>query len=262
MSHSEEPRRADFSERALAFTVDYALFALGWALTLKALEPSETLGTNPLGPLATIVFTALFIVYQAYFSCEGRVSLGKRLLGLRIVGIDLQPLDLAHAVARSIGYLVSQFLTAGFFWALFDPMGRTWHDLPIGSLVLTERPEPRRHLSLTRFATGFLLILFAASWGWKEIWEPRYDKLLTVAEARSGLDEFSQLQRSYKRRHGRYADNIFALSTVSVDPRSFLRGTAALYDHGRVAFKVEKARFIIVARANDVDKTLVAVTGS
>ena len=29
MSHSEEPRRADFSERALAFTVDYALAAKG-----------------------------------------------------------------------------------------------------------------------------------------------------------------------------------------------------------------------------------------
>lgn len=262
MDHSHEPRLADFSERALAFTTDYALFALGWALTLKALDSSEPLGTNPLGPLVTLIFTALFVVYQAYFSCEGRVSLGKRLLGLRIVGLDNHPLDLPHAVVRSIGYLVSQVLTAGFFWSLFDPLGRTWHDLPIGSLVVTERPEPRRRLGLTRFATGALLLLFAASWGWKEVWEPRYDKLMTVAEARSGLDEFSQLQRSYKRRHGRYANNIFALSTVSVDPGGFLRGAAALYDHGRVAFKVENTRFIIVARANDVDKTLVAVTGS
>jgi len=255
-------RPADFSERALAFALDYALCALGWAATLKAFNPSEPLGTNPLGPVATLMWTGLFVVYQAYFSSEGRVSLGKRLLGLRVAGPDGQDLDLSQAIVRSLGYLASQVLTAGFLWALLDPNGRAWHDLPVGSQVLSVRPATSRRLAFSRLAAGSLMIVFAASWSWKGIWAPRYEKIMTVANAQSGLQEFAQLQKIYKLRHGRYAQNMFALAEVSVDPGGFLRGAAALYEKGAVAFRIEPSGFTMVARAHDMDKTLIAVSGS
>jgi len=261
MENISTPRRADFSERALAFAADGALFAAGWALTLKAAAPDVPLPYHPRGAAALLIWGALFLAYQAYFSSEGRVTLGKRLLGLRVVGADGEPLGLLQAVGRSLGYLVSQIFTAGFLWALIDSSGRAWHDLPFGSLVVADGDLTAGRRVGVRMAAGALLTVFAGVWGWQNIWAPRYERIMTVAYARSGLDEYAVLQESYKRGHGRYADNMFALAQVSIDPTGFLRDSAALYDRGRVAITADRERYTIVARANDVDKTLVAISG-
>jgi hypothetical protein len=54
---------------------------------------------------------------------------------------------------------------------------------------------------------------------------------------------------------------MFALATMSIDPRAFLRDAVALYDQGAVSIVADRDHFAIAARANDVDKTLVAVSG-
>lgn len=261
MKNLSTARPAEFSERVLAFAADGALFAAAWALTLKAVAPGEPLFLHPKGAAAFLVWGALFLGYQAWFSSEGRVSLGKGLLGLRVVGPDGEPLGLIAAAGRSLGYLVSQIFTAGFLWALLDPNGRALHDLPFGSLVVADGELAGGRRVVLRLAAGGLLTAFAGVWGWQNIWAPRYERIMTVAYARSGLNEFSTLQESYKRVHGRYADNMFALAQVSVDPTGFLRDTAALYDRGRVAITVDRGHYVIAARANDVDKTLVAISG-
>jgi uncharacterized RDD family membrane protein YckC len=261
MNELSTPRRADFSERALAFVADGALFAAGWALTLKAAGPQEPLFYHPKGAAALLIWGGLFLGYQAWFSSEGRVSLGKRLLGLRVIGADGEPLGLLAAAGRSFGYLVSQIFTAGFLWALVDPSGRALHDLPFGSLVVADADLSSGRRAGLRLAAGGLLTVFAAAWGWQNIWSPRYERIMTVASARSGLDEYAVLQDTYMRLHGRYADNMFALAQVSVDPTGFLRDSAALYDRGAVAIRVDRDHYAIAARANDVDKTLVAISG-
>lgn len=260
MDH-QQLRDADFSERALAFAVDGALFAAAWAVTVKAIDPDLALGANPKGSLAGFLWAAAFLLYQAFFSSEGRVSAGKSLLGLRVTGADGEPLDLARALARTAGYLVSQFFAAGFLWALFDPHGRALHDIPVGSRVVSSLPLTSRRRLGARFAAGLLLVAFAGHWGWENIWRPRYERILTVAYARAGLQEYVQLQESYKQRHGRYAESVFALASVSVDPEGFLRDGVSLYDRGRVAIKADRDHYAMVARANDLDKTLVAVSG-
>ncbi|MBI3565438.1 MAG: hypothetical protein HY079_09610, partial [Elusimicrobia bacterium] len=45
------------------------------------------------------------------------------------------------------------------------------------------------------------------------------------------------------------------------DPQGFLRDGVALFDRGRVAITADQKHFTMVARANDMDKTLVAVSG-
>ena len=254
-------RTADFSERALAFALDGAAFAAVWAAVVKATDPSASLAANPKGAVAGLALSGVFLLYQAWFSCDGRASLGKAALGLRVTGADDQPLDLARSLVRSLGYLISQFFLAGFLWSLFDGEGRALHDLPVGSRVVTDRPFGAARKLAFRAAAGFLLVVFAGHWGWENIWQPRYQRIMTVSYARAGLQEYVQLQESYKAAHGRYADNVFSLATVSVDPQGFLRDGVALFDRGRVAITADQKHFTMVARANDVDKTLVAVSG-
>lgn len=254
-------RRAEFAERGLAFAVDVALFAAIRQVILKAVDPDLPARLNEKGFLVTIALAALFLVYQAFFSCEGRVTAGKRLLGLRVTDGADEPLDLGRAVMRALGYIPSSFLSLGFFWSLVDSHGRAWHDLTAGSRVVSDRPVGRVRGPVLRAAAGLAIALFALGVGWNGIWEPRYLKLMTVARAKAGFNEVKILQTSYHQRNGRYAGSLFALAEVSIDPTGFLRDMAALYDLKAVRVQADQDRWAIAARARDVDSTLVAAHG-
>lgn len=259
--HHHVSRRAEFAERALAFAADYALFAGAWILILKFLDPGLPVLLNEKGTVVVAFLAALFIVYQAIFACDGRATLGKRLLGLRVAGADGEPLDFGRSVMRALAYVPSSFLTLGFFWALIDPNGRAWHDFAAGSSVLTDRPHGGARGAAIRLAAGTLVIAFALASGWNGIWEPRYLKLMTVARAKASLAEVRTLQASYHRRNGRYAGSLYALAEASLDPRAFLRDMAVLYDVKSFRFQADKTGYVVVTRARDVDATLVAVSG-
>lgn len=259
--HPESRRKAEFSERALAFAVDAGLFAAAWALAVKADAPSLPLFVNEHGQGAAWVFAGLFLIYQAFFSCEGRVTIGKSLFGLRVVDSDGEPLELGRAIMRALGYVPSSIFTLGFFWALIDPEGRAWQDHAAGSAVVGDRGLSRSRGSVLRFAAGTLVIAFALTAGWFNIWEPRYLKLMTVAHAKAGLREVGSLQKDYHKRNGRYAGSLFALAEASPDPNGFLRDMAALYDLRGFKLKADAQKWVVAARARDVDATLVASHG-
>ncbi len=259
--HQPVSRKAEFSERVLAFTADYALFAGLWVLILKAVDPGLPVLLNEKGTVAIVCVAALFIVYQALFTCDGRLTLGKSLLGLRVVDADGEPLDFGRSVMRALAYVPSSFLTIGFFWALIDPKGRAWHDFAAGSEVLSGHPAGAGRSLAVRLAAGTLVVAFALAAGWNGIWEPRYLKLMTVAHAKAGLVEVKTLQASYHQRNGRYAGSLFALAEVSLDPQGFLRDMAVLYDLKAFRFKSDRAHWAVATRARDVDSTLIAAHG-
>lgn len=255
------PRKAEFAERALAFAADYALFAGIWYLILKAIDPTLPVFLNEKGTLVTVFLVALFLVYQAFFSCEGRASLGKRLLSLRVADGEGEPLDFGRAIMRTIAYVPSSFFTLGFFWALIDPKGRAWHDLAAGSVVVSDHPFGRVRGPVLRLAAGTLVLAFAFATGWSGIWEQRYLKIMTVAHAKVALGEVKTLQASYHQRNGRYAGSLFALAEVSSDPRGFLREMAILYHLDSFRFKSDESRWAVATRVRDVDSTLIAAHG-
>ena len=259
--HHSAARKAEFSERALAFAADYALFAFAWFIVLKAIDPGLPVLLNEKGTIVTLAAVTLFLVYQAFFSCEGRASFGKHLLGLRVADGHGEPLDLGRAVMRSLGYIPSSFLTLGFFWALVDPNKHAWHDYAAGSDVVSDHPLRGGRRSAFGLAAGFIVIALALAAGWQGIWEPRYLKIMTVAHAQAGLTEVQRLQTTYHQRNGRYAGSLFALAEVSSDPRGFLRDMAALYDLKMFRFKTDREGWAVATRARDVDQTLVAVSG-
>ena len=259
--HHHAARKAEFSERALAFTADCALFAAAWYVVLKATDPGMPVLHNEKGTIVTLALTTLFLVYQAFFSCEGRASLGKQLFGLRVADGRGEPLDLGRAVMRSLGYIPSSFLTLGFFWALIDPNKHAWHDFVAGSDVVSDHALRGGRRSAYQLAAGTAVIALALAAGWHGIWEPRYLKLMTVAHAQAGLTEVQRLQATYHQRNGRYAGSLFALAEVSSNPRGFLRDMAVLYDLKMFRFKTDREGWAVATRARDVDQTLVAVSG-
>jgi uncharacterized RDD family membrane protein YckC len=90
--------------------------------------------------LIPIVFVAFVFLPAAYASSffyswlmlglnDGR-TIGKHVLGIRIVRADGGPIDLGTAAARSGMAIVSSLiLYVGYLWAIWDPERRTLHDI-------------------------------------------------------------------------------------------------------------------------------------
>jgi len=81
-----------------------------------------------------------FALSAAYFVVSwtrGGQTIGMRAWKLRVVGVDGKRLSWPRALLRFIVALVSlAALGAGFWWTLFDPQRRTWHDVAAGTTMV------------------------------------------------------------------------------------------------------------------------------
>jgi uncharacterized RDD family membrane protein YckC len=96
---------------------------------------------------AGIVSVTAFIPLVYFFvlvAVTGR-TIGKSVMGIRVVRADGRPLSAARSLLRAIAYLVSLLpVFAGFVWVLFDRDRRAWHDHIVGSRVVYEPAEVDR----------------------------------------------------------------------------------------------------------------------
>jgi uncharacterized RDD family membrane protein YckC len=242
----ENWRLAGFNERMLAFTIDYALFG-----TLYA--------ASPRGPMWLAIAGGGFLAYSALMSCGGRATLGKWVLGLRVVNADWEPLDAPSAAIRSVTYLVSSVMSLGFITSLFNKGGQAWHDKVAGSYVVAQRVRGGLENALVQLGGVACLSFFLGAWSWQNIYVARLDRQKAVAHGEQGLSEIGMLQRRYHARYGRYATDLESLAKVSVDPEGFVRDMNALYGSQRnIRFKPESKGFRVEARVNDGRGTMVA----
>ncbi|HEY0231901.1 MAG TPA: RDD family protein [Dokdonella sp.] len=83
---------------------------------------------------------ALLVVTAAYFVISwsrGGQTIGMRAWRLRVVSTQDAALSGSRALARFAASLLSLLaLGIGFFWCLFEPERRGWHDLLVGSRVI------------------------------------------------------------------------------------------------------------------------------
>jgi len=80
--------------------------------------------------LSTLVQIAISVTYFVvlYVQLDG-MSVGKKVLGIKVAKLDGTKMDYATAIIRVLGTCVSGFaLWIGYFWMLFDDKKQTWHD--------------------------------------------------------------------------------------------------------------------------------------
>ncbi len=69
------------------------------------------------------------LVYFGYFFSTSGQTVGKRLLGLKVVRVDERPLDWSTGITRYIGYLFSAMVFfLGFLLIAVDPRHQGLHD--------------------------------------------------------------------------------------------------------------------------------------
>ena len=93
---------------------------------------------------ATLSFLFLIGYFAFFWSLVGFTP-GKAVMGLKIVRKDGAKLSFRRSVLRFFAYWISAIpLFLGFFWVLWDPNRRGWHDKIAGTQVLFTPKIPRR----------------------------------------------------------------------------------------------------------------------
>ena len=144
---------AGFVSRLVAFVIDisvltFTLIVLGWVISVIldffGLSPSTTNLNAPnitmrdyIANTITIIlvisipfltFCIWVIYYVGSWVLMGQ-TIGKQLLGLKVVSIDGSPVSIKRGIIRYFGYWVSAIpLFAGYWWVLLDDERRGWHD--------------------------------------------------------------------------------------------------------------------------------------
>jgi uncharacterized RDD family membrane protein YckC len=147
---TRDVRWGGFFRRAFAFLMDcimiivlsvimFALSYIGYKVGLSAYGRSVTWQNSP--PLFFFVTWGSIILSTAYFvvfhGMEGK-TVGKWLLGLRVVGAERGSITYGQALLRWIGTLVFAPFVLGFLWILWSREKRGWHDFLARTWVVRE----------------------------------------------------------------------------------------------------------------------------
>lgn len=141
--------KAGFLSRFIALFIDgIAINVLAWIVTwvftmligMTAESSSDAMALIG-GTMAILLIVILFLfqfLYYGYFWSKDGQSIGKKLMGVKVVSQDGQPLSFLKAGLRgTIGYWISGLVFAlGFIWAAIDANGETWHDKIFGTRVV------------------------------------------------------------------------------------------------------------------------------
>jgi uncharacterized RDD family membrane protein YckC len=84
---------------------------------------------------------ASFLVGAAYYwyflTQQNGQTPGKRMMGIRVIKVNGDPLQAADVIVRYIGYYINSFVFGiGWIWALFDKDSQGWHDKLAGTYVV------------------------------------------------------------------------------------------------------------------------------
>jgi len=259
----DELRPARISDRLVAFFLDLLPFLGGFGVHLfltllrqRAAQPA---------PGTVLHLGALWIALSLAYQFAGNLSggtVGKRLLGLRVVRRDGRPLRVVRSLVRAVGYLLSMPLcNFGFLIAFVHPQSRTLHDLLSGALVVESRAKnPAEAFIVFLAAAGVLSALFAGNL-YFGLHRPLPSDVLAVKKAEAGLGILAQIEEAYKAKNGAYTNSLADLVEASGNPEEFRKAMAAIFEPNFFRVEAGRGRYRISGVAKDHDQTRVVISG-
>lgn len=164
-------------KRLWAFLIDMAVFAvIFWALAQLMNEFTVSL----------VLLVIIWLYYALLESSPWQASLGKRVMGLKVVDKRGRRLTFWKATKRMLSRIVTNFtFYFGFFTAAFDKHHETLHDRLSKSVVISKHadfnPEdyedPQDHaLTMVMVTSVLLAVVFVAGLLWLVVL-PQYQKI-------------------------------------------------------------------------------------
>lgn len=114
-----------FGKRLLAFIIDQLIIFLIF-IVLGVIAGFLNLGNTD---IIQGLFSLIFIIYSTLFIWRSGSTIGKKILKLKVVNGDYQPVSFWQALLReSLGKIVSGILNLGYLWVIIDKKRQGWHD--------------------------------------------------------------------------------------------------------------------------------------
>lgn len=127
----------------LGFTLDIILRFFPIQDIVEAFLPTEGTFAGLLSALA--IFGSLAFITSAYFvliwTLSGGQSVGKALIGLRIVPLDGSKMNFWRSLVRYVAFVISALLLfLGLLWVLVSDRRQGWHDKAARTCVIYDWP--------------------------------------------------------------------------------------------------------------------------
>jgi uncharacterized RDD family membrane protein YckC len=244
--------------------IDTFPFGIGYyaSLILLVVRWHVLPGTPRVFHAAMLVWLAAYVLYHAVGNAIG-CTVGKRLLGLRVVGLDGNRLGIGKAFIRALGLLLisTPLFNLGCLWAFVNPQSRAWHDLLASSQVIESEPQSPAQSSvralLAFLAFGAMLALI----GWFYFFRQTPWDAAAIEKARNGLKVLAQIEEQYKAKNGTYTNRLADLAAASGDVDQFRQAMREIFDPDQFRIRAGKDRYVLGARAKDRRKTVVILAG-
>lgn len=129
---------ASLWRRLAALSYDSLLLVGIWFLATALLLPlTDGQAVPAQQPLFQMYLFGITFGFFAYFWLHGGQTLGMQAWRIRLVAQTGQALTLWQVLLRFVVAVAgAAALGLGFWWALYDAQGRTWHDLAAGTQVI------------------------------------------------------------------------------------------------------------------------------
>lgn len=130
---------ASFGRRFIAAIIDAIIvFVVQFVLTMPFPETAPGIQPTTGAMLAQIIGTLFALIYYVYFIYKEGATPGKKLMKIRVVREDGQPITVIGAILREVvGKFVSGIVIGlGYLWVLWDKKKQAWHDKIAGTIVV------------------------------------------------------------------------------------------------------------------------------
>lgn len=144
-----------FWKRTVAIFIDFILLDILTEISLLPLKMNIDFedidiidllaGMNTLQAKRFLLYMILFLftsiifslIYFTYFHGSTGQTIGKKLLKIKVIQVNGEPLDYKTAFIRWVGYFISEIgMFIGFIWAALDKNKQGWHDKIAGTYVV------------------------------------------------------------------------------------------------------------------------------
>lgn len=115
-----------------SFFINYIAYAIAGPKDIAFLEylsdPNTPIWSNH-QTVGLILATIVGVMYYGYMTSKYQATLGKMILGLKVVGLDEQPISFGRAVGRYFAYNLSGLIFyIGYIMVAFDNQKQGLHD--------------------------------------------------------------------------------------------------------------------------------------
>ena len=254
---------AKITDRFIAYVIDVAPFCAGYFATLytMVMKWHTARYTTQLNTQVGLAWFGLYILYQLIGTATG-ATIGKRLLGLRIVRKDGQPLGFGGALMRAIGYVIGTPLCSwGFILALFHPESRALHDLLAGSIVIEPQRRNQAESALLFVCATLLLCGMYGAVIVLNMNRITERDILAVEKAKDGLKVMAQVEEEYKAGHQVYTSSMADLAAASGDADKFRSAMAGIFDPNQFELQAGNRGYRLSGKALDHRHTRVTIEG-